>query len=475
MNHTTVIHWFRQDLRLADNPALYEAAQHDPVLPIFILDDHNAGDYALGAASRWWLYYSLNSLKKDLKNSLQIFEGDPQQILQVLIEKYGVKKVFWNRCYEPWRVKRDKRIKSVLEHQGVEVNSYNGSLLWEPWEIKKKDGTPYKVFTPYFRKGCLTYAAPRKPLPRPGKLRLFSSEENKSSIEALSLLPKLEWGKQFESHWKVGEKHAYKRLENFLEHGLDDYKEGRNYPAKQNVSRLSPYLHFGEISANQVWYESQAVHADKNLEHFHSELGWREFSYSLLYYSSDLARINLQTKFDNFPWLKNMKNLQAWQQGVTGFPIVDAGMRELWQTGYMHSRVRMIVGSFLVKNLLLHWHHGFEWFWDCLLDADLANNAASWQWIAGCGADAAPYFRVFNPVIQGSKFDAEGEYTKRYVPELKNLPAKYLFNPWAAPQGILSAADVSLGKDYPKPIVDVKLSRLRALAAFKSLAKQKLY
>ena len=274
-----------------------------------------------------------------------------------------------------------------------------------------------------------------------------------------------------EPHWHIGEDHAQDRLQEFVDHGLKDYKEGRNFPAQQNVSRLSPHLHFGEISPNQAWYAAKQKGKGQNMDHFLSELGWREFSYSLLYHFPKLPRKNLQAKFDKFPWRNDKRLLRRWQQGQTGYPIVDAGMRELWQTGYMHNRVRMIVGSFLVKNLLLHWHHGERWFWDCLVDADLANNSASWQWIAGCGADAAPYFRIFNPVTQGQKFDAAGEYTRHFVPELKDLPDKFLFNPWQAPPGVLNEAGVTLGKTYPEPVVDLKLSRERALQAFASLKK----
>lgn len=267
----------------------------------------------------------------------------------------------------------------------------------------------------------------------------------------------------------MSEKGARKRLDTFLEEGICDYKEGRNFPAKRHTSQLSPYLHFGLISPNEIWYSTKECMDDTNSDHFLSELGWREFSYSLLYHFPQLPKKNLQQKFDRFPWKKSKRMLRAWQKGQTGYPIVDAGMRELWQTGYMHNRVRMIVGSFLVKNLLLHWRDGERWFWDCLVDADLASNSASWQWVAGCGADAAPYFRIFNPITQGEKFDPEGEYTLKYIPELKNMPKKFLYKPWEAPELVLQEAGVTLGKDYPKPIVDCKQSRETALEAFSSL------
>jgi deoxyribodipyrimidine photo-lyase len=292
----------------------------------------------------------------------------------------------------------------------------------------------------------------------------------------LKLLPKIFWYETMDSLWTPGENGAHKALKVFLSDGLSGYKEGRNFPARNNVSRLSPHIHFGEVSPHQVWYQSQQMESTsgtiKDLEHFHSELGWREFSYNLLFHFPDLVDTNFQKKFDDFPWRDDSDLLGRWQKGNTGYPIVDAGMRELWQTGYMHNRVRMVVGSFLVKNLLIDWREGERWFWDCLVDADLANNAASWQWVAGSGADAAPYFRIFNPVTQGTKFDKDGEYTRKFVPELEKLPNKFLFTPWEAPQTVLEEAGIELGKDYPYPIIDLKQSRARALEAFASIKKE---
>jgi deoxyribodipyrimidine photo-lyase len=365
-------------------------------------------------------------------------------------------------------MQRDTLIKERLKKRAIEVHTCNGSLLWEPWSIKKDDGTPYKVFTPFYRKGCWGDAEPLAPLSKPDNVN-YVEDRNHDDIDALALLPKVPWDKQLEPHWDIGEEGARKRFGAFIDEGLSFYKEGRNLPAKPYVSRLSPYLHFGEISPNQLWHAVRSIGDDKHIEHFCSELGWREFSYSQLYYNPQLPRKNLQSKFDAFPWADNADNLCAWQRGQTGIPMVDAGMRELWQTGYMHNRVRMIVGSFLVKNLRLHWHHGERWFWDTLVDADLANNSASWQWIAGCGADAAPYFRIFNPVTQGQKFDPDGEYVRQYIPEIANLPNKYLFNPWETPEIILKEAGIELGSTYPYPIVDLKQSRGSALQAFQSL------
>lgn len=468
MNHPRIIFWFRQDMRLDNNPGLYKAFQLGKVLPIYILDDINPKDHSLGRASKVWLHHALKSLDKDLKGSLQVFKGNPLTILKALISKHTISHIFWNRCYEPWRMTRDTEIKKTLEFDNLTIQSFNASLLWEPWEILKKDQTPYRVFTPFYRKGCLFASSPKEPCPLPENMDMIF-EKKESSIDDLNLTPKNLWGQSIIQNWDISEKGAKKTFKDFLQQGLDQYKEGRNFPAKPFVSRLSPYLHFGHISPHYLWHTIKPLSDDENIDHFLSEMGWREFSNNLLYFNQSLPFENLQPKFNNFFWNDDALLLNAWQKGLTGIPFVDAGMRELWQTGYLHNRVRMVVGSFLVKNLRLHWHHGERWFWDCLFDADLANNSTSWQWVAGCGADASPYFRIFNPVTQGQRFDPEGEYTKKYIPELANLPTKYLFNPWESPNEILKSAGVQLGKDYPFPIVDLKKSRKEALNAFSSL------
>lgn len=469
MSKGIAIHWFRQDLRITDNPSLETAAEFDAVLPIYILDDENSQEFKMGSASRWWLHNSLQSLNESLDGKLSIYSQNPEIVIQELLKKYEVKAVFWNRCYEPWRIDRDIDIKAYLDDKNIENKSFNSHLLWEPWEISKDDGTPYRVFTPYYKKGCLNAEEPRLPS-KNLKIDTIFYDQDCEQIGTLDLLPRINWYSQIQEAWKPGEEGAQKRLDQFLEEGLLDYKEGRNFPFKENVSRLSPHLHFGEISPNEVWYQAKTKESvsgiQKSLEHFLSELGWREFSYYLLYHFPSLPKQNFQAKFNKFPWIKNESFLESWQKGETGYPIVDAGMRELWQTGYMHNRLRMVVGSFLVKNLLIDWREGEDWFWDCLVDADLASNSAGWQWVAGSGADAAPYFRIFNPVTQGLKFDPEGEYTKKYVPELKLLPNKFLFSPWEAPKEILEKAGIELGKDYPEPIVDLKYSRELALEAF---------
>ena len=472
-----VIVWFRQDLRLSDNPAFSTAANTGaPVLPVYVLDDENAGEWRMGAASRWWLHQSLNSLDNDLGGGLRFFTGKADELIPRLAKRVNASGIFWNRCYEPWHIARDKIIKSELLANERTVRSFNGSLLFEPQTVTKSDRTPYKVFTAFYRKGCLAGGPPpRAPVDRPTNVRLYQLE-TETELADLKLLPALRWYDEMEKSWSPGESGARQRLETFLDKGIQNYKLGRNRPDQEFVSRLSPHLRFGEISPHQVWHAVKALEGDRaiaaDMDHFLSELGWREFSYNLLYHWPKLPRDNLQRKFNRFPWRDGHEALVRWQRGQTGYPIVDAGMRELWRTGYMHNRVRMIVGSFLVKNLLLHWHHGEQWFWDTLVDADLANNSASWQWVAGSGADAAPYFRIFNPVTQGQKFDPDGAYVRRYVPELGELPNKLIHNPWNAPTTVLRNAGVRLDDNYPAPIVDLKESRELALSAFKSLTAE---
>ena len=476
-NLAPVILWFRQDLRLTDNPALQAAVDAgQPILPIYILDDENSKDWAMGAASRWWLHQSLSSLNESLRGRMQFFRGDARTILPRLVQDVGADLVLWNRCYEPWRISRDTKIKEDLQRDEIAVRSFNGSVLWEPPNTNKPDGTPYRVFTPFYRRGCLQNGIPpREPLSAPDSLDL-STGSHGIPLDELALMPEINWYGGISAEWSPGESGAAARLDEFLANGLAHYDEGRNRPDQRYVSRLSPHLHFGEISPNQAWFAVNDRFTGKELsadaDRFLSELGWREFSYNLLYNEPSLPTENLQRKFDRFPWREDEEALRRWQRGQTGYPIVDAGMRELWQTGYMHNRVRMIVGSFLVKNLMLHWLHGARWFWDTLVDADLASNSASWQWIGGCGADAAPYFRIFNPVTQGKKFDPEGLYVRRFVPELSGVPDKFLHNPWEAPAGVLDEAGVTLGDNYPQPAVDLKASRERALAAFKSLSSK---
>lgn len=463
-----IIHWFRQDLRLADNPALYQACQQGTVLPVYILDDAPAAKCALGAASRVWLHYSLHALNRSLNNHLCCYKGNALELLLALTRRYAVTSVYYNACYEPWRRTQDAAITQALQAQNIQVVKKSGALLWNPEQVTKQDGTPYKVFTPFYEKGCLKADAPRTPLPTPARMNLLHDTQA-HAINNLELLPSHNWHKQLTQHWQIGEEGAHARLHDFIQQAIGTYENGRNFPVHKCVSYLSPHLRFGEISSHALWHVACSHNPSAQYNAFCRQLGWREFAYHLLYYNPNMQQKNLQNKFDAFVWQEDVQLLTAWQQGNTGIPFVDAGMRELWHTGYMHNRLRMVVGSFLVKNLLLHWRSGEQWFWDCLFDADVANNSAGWQWVAGCGADAAPYFRIFNPVTQGQKFDPTGEYTRRFVPELSALPLKYLFAPWRAPVDVLAQSGVLLGENYPQPIVDIAASRKRALVAFASL------
>ncbi len=461
--------WFRKDLRLADNPALVQAAKSGLVVPVFILEDEEAGPWKRGAASRVWLHHSLKVLNETLDGRLTVYKGKADHILPSLVRKFDAEAVYWNRCYEPWRRERDVALKADLKSMGIQAESFKASLPWEPWEVLKADGTPYQVFTPFYRKGCLKAPAPRKPLQKPD-FDLTERDSGSIAIEDLGLIPEgYSWPNRIMAHWEIGESGALKQLDHFLMSSGSGYKRGRDYPAKDDVSRLSPYLANGEISPNTVWYRAHMVMEGDDLDTFCSELGWREFAHSLLYHFPDLPEKNFQPRFDPYPWQKDEKMLAAWKKGRTGIPIIDAGMRELWQTGYMHNRVRMIVASFLIKNMMTDWRDGQNWFWETLGDADLANNSAGWQWVAGSGADAAPYFRIFNPVLQSEKFDKEGDYIKRYVPELVMLPTTHIHAPWKAPEDVLEGAGVDLGKTYPLPVLDLKETRNKALAAFKAL------
>lgn len=472
---TVNILWFRQDLRLKDNPALIAACKTGEIIPIYIHDSGAPERAQLGGASKWCLHHALKALNKSLNGKLVCFSGDPKAIIEGLCEAYDVGGVFWNRCYEKWARERDADIKSSLKDAGINVSSFNGSLLWEPMQVLKQDDTPYKVFTPYYRRGCLSKAHPRYPQGKP-EIKLYDGA-NKSEmavlLDDLDLLPSIPWDSTIKRLWDISENGAQDKLARFIEDAARDYDDARNIPSVKGTSLLSPYLHFGLISPNQAWYavlDAFDGNTDiKGVDVYLSELGWREFSYYLLYHFPDIQSKNFNSKFDKFPWRRDDESLRAWQFGNTGIPIVDAGMRELYETGYMHNRVRMIVGSFLVKNLLIDWREGERWFWDCLLDADTASNAAGWQWVAGSGADASPYFRVFNPLLQGEKFDKEGAYVKQYCPELIKLDKKYIHQPWNAPKDVLKDAEITLGDNYPEPLVDLKTSRQRALDAFSEI------
>ncbi len=478
----TAILWLRQDLRVADNPALRACCDNASRLAIVFIDDPTEQTVStLGAASRVWLHHSLQKLDDELRRRgqrLLLMRGESHKVLNALIKGCNADFLAWNRCYDPASRARDTKIKQKLGEL-VEVKSFNGILNAEPWEMLKSDGTPYRVYTPFYRRVASEFpptrplAAP-KTLPGPvdqTELDALAKPASVHTLEELKLLPSTDWHTGMMRTWFVGESAAMKKLKVFLRQHVDNYGEARNLPAQSGTSRMSAHLHFGEISPRQILHRI-FDHADGELEPgsgaeiFAKEIVWREFAYHLLYYFPDTVDQPMDSRFAKFPWpTLQTDHLQRWQRGMTGVPIVDAGMRELWQTGWMHNRVRMIVASYLIKNLLIPWQQGESWFRDTLVDADLASNVMGWQWTAGSGADAAPYFRVFNPVLQGEKFDRDGEYVKRWVPELADVPVKFIHKPWEL------ASELRENFSYPHPLVDLKVSRQRALEAFDKIKR----
>ena len=480
MSRKTAIIWFRRDLRLADNPALTAACEsHEVVVPLFLWPpEDESGPRRMGEASRWWLHHSLAAHARSLRErglELTIRRGAALDVLRDVATKCRAAAVFWNRCYDPSAISADAGIEAALQQDGLRVESFNSHLLLEPSENLNRANRPFQVFTPFWNSLRKRYRH-ESPLGVPETRGKLSDVVPSLSLESLELLPKVPWDAEMRAAWEPGEAAAQRCLGEFLSQALGRYRDGRDSPSTIGTSRLSPYLHFGEIGPRQIWDAvTQALTAASgalsgaDAEAYLRQLAWREFAHHLLFHFPQTPDEPLRKKFRRFPWTSDRAGLKAWQRGATGYPIVDAGMRELWNTGWMHNRVRMITGSFLVKDLLVPWQEGAKWFWNTLVDADLANNTLGWQWISGCGADAAPYFRIFNPVMQGEKFDPEGEYVKRWVPELKNLPARWIHKPWLAPAGILSAAGVELGTTYPHPLVDHAEARDRALEAFSEL------
>lgn len=476
MPEAPAIVWLRQDLRLADNPALHAAHQSKRQLVLlYVLDDETPGHWRLGGASRWWLHKSLEALGADISKrggALVLRKGTAEAVLPKLIKELGADAVYWNRCYEPYAIKRDTALKEKLTSAGVEVHSFNGALLFEPWTVKTKTGEAYKVFTPFWR-ACLQAGVGRALLPAPKKIN-GGGEVKSDGLAKWGLLPsKPNWATGFEPEWTPGEAGARAALKTLIEDRLQEYPEARDQLGVAGTSRLSPHLHFGEISPAQIAAAIESA-ADENTalrrgaDKFMTEIGWREFSTHLLFHWPTLPEQNWRDQLDTFQWRDDNEALEAWRRGRTGYPVVDAAMRELWVTGYMHNRARMIAASFLIKHLLIDWRRGEDWFWDTLLDADLANNAASWQWVAGSGADASPYFRIFNPVTQGERYDTDGAYVRRWVPEVAKLPDDVLHKPWEADTVTLRAAGVELGRTYPAPIVDHAAARARALETYKN-------
>ncbi len=464
--------WFRNDLRLADNPALHAASLQDsPVLPVFIWDGGRPN--LPGSASRWWLYHSLKHLAESLAakgSSLVVQSGETLEALCRLAEQTGASRLYFNRGYEPEDRLLESRIKERLAGR-LEVKSFKGNLLFEPWALANKQGKPYQVFTPFWKQ-CLTLLRQETPLPAPDGLAAPPAWPECLPLEVLGLAPKLKWAEGFHTMWTPGEAGAAAKLAQFVQSALWSYAHNRDIPNLPGTSELSPHLHYGEISIRQVVAAVQQALAEQphrsreDADIYLKELGWREFAYHLLHYFPHTVNAPLKEAYRAFPWRHDPEGLKAWQRGQTGYPIVDAGMRQLWRLGWMHNRVRMIAGSFLVKDLLLPWQDGAAWFWDTLVDADVANNALGWQWVAGSGADASPFFRIFNPVLQGEKFDPQGGYIRRWVPELAELPDKWIHQPWKASSAVLQQAGIILGRNYPFPIVDHDEARQSALNAY---------
>ncbi len=477
----TAIVWFRRDLRLTDNPALLNAVNRaERVIPLYIHTPEEEAPWQPGAASNWWLHHSLASLDSDLHKAgsgLVIRKGPSSLVLASLCRDYEVSLVCWNRRYEPAVMARDKSVAASLAAAGRAVNSHPGSVLREPGTVLKKDGGIYRVYTPFSKQYFLDGPAAR-PAQQVDVMPPLPEGIESVPLQALSLLPAVEWYGAFGKHWRPGEAGAITRLRRFIDSGAAaQCDKGRNIPSDDGVSALSPHLHFGEISPRQVWYEvldsadflGEKADIPDNVKSYLRQIVWREFAIHLLYHLPHTAEQPFNERFRDFEWEDNPELLEAWQLGQTGIPMVDAGMRQLWQTGYMHNRLRMLVASVLTKNGLVHWLEGARWFWDTLVDADLANNSLGWQWVAGCGADAAPYFRIFSPSRQGRQFDRQGKYVRTWVPELARLPARYMHEPWRAPASVLSDAGITLGREYPCPVVDLAASRTEALRRFRAL------
>jgi deoxyribodipyrimidine photo-lyase len=478
MSDTNTLYWIRRDFRLHDNAALSAAIQMGaPILPVYLWEEELEKSYwGSGGASRWWLHRALEEAAVSWRERggqlIVLSSSDPLVTLRELCQQHDATQVVWNRRYEADLRVLDARVKRGLREAGIGAESYQDALLVEPHTIGTGDGKPYKVYTPFW-KTCQN-REPKSPIAVPlSQLRLVKTSPKSVSIESLGLLPKHAWHKKMDASWRVGEKAGLEQMRAFLRGGAAHYDEHRDLPGENGTSRMSPYLHWGHVSPRTVAHElkqAQDVTQGGPLVYL-KELYWREFAYNVLYHFPHTPTEPLRPEFKDFPWQADETVLKRWQHGQTGYPIVDAGMRELYATGWMHNRVRMVVASFLVKHLLQPWQDGARWFWDTLVDADLASNTLGWQWSAGCGADAAPYFRIFNPLLQSRKFDADGNYLKHWLPELESLHAEYLHAPWEAPGSVLRGAGIRMGKDYPEPIIDHSMARARALKAFDQFKK----
>jgi deoxyribodipyrimidine photo-lyase len=465
--------WIREDFRVENNEALAYASQnHEFVSALYIYNSKNFDKKR--EAQKWWLSKSLEAFSLDLKKFnilLEIQSGDELEVFKNISKKDDVT-IYWSKVYEPNVIDKGKKIRDLFIQNEINYKYFKGNILVEFQEMTKDDGTPYKVFTPFWKKTEQLYISkvPTKNLKIKSKERMINFFKKSNSPK--EFLPKKNWYKKFEKYWNPSEHDAKKYLQELIKNKIENYGDTRDIPGVSGTSKLSPFLKFGQIHVETIWKKCQDIKNKKTgYRKYINELGWREFSHSLINYFPQMLKGNLRKDFDNFPWVKNEKFFEKWKNGMTGYPIVDAGMRELYETGWMHNRVRMIVASFLVKHLRIHWMEGEEYFKNCLVDYNEASNVAQWQWVAGCGADAAPYFRIFNPILQGEKFDKDGIYTKKWVPELKNMPNKYLYKPWELEKKYQEQIKIVIGKDYPAPIVVHEEARASALEAFQSIKK----
>ncbi len=468
---STGIFWIREDFRIENNPALSFATQnHDNVIALYIYNNNDFDNKR--EAQKWWVFKSLETLKKELsdyKINLEIVKGDELEIFSKLNKKDKLS-VYWNKIYEPDVIAKGKKIRDLFIKNEINYKYFKGNILNEFQEITKNDGTPFKVFTPFWRNAEQVYLNQPPSKNYIVKKKIKKITIFKKCIEPIDILPKKNWYKKFEKYWKVSENDSKKILKNLIENKIKDYGTSRDIPSIEGTSKLSPYIKHGQIHVGSIWKKCSEIKSKGiGYRKYINELGWREFSHSLINYFPEMLKGNLRKEFDKFPWDKNAKNLKAWKNGMTGYPIVDAGMRQLYETGWMHNRIRMVVGSFLVKHLRINWKEGEKHFRNCLLDFNEANNVAQWQWVAGCGADAAPYFRIFNPILQGEKFDKQGLYVKKWVPELERVPSKFIHKPWEMEIKYQEAIKTKIGSDYPSPIVVHEEARNAALKAFQTL------
>lgn len=470
----TTLVWYANNLRVDDHPALIQAAARGAVVPVYVYDPEYTGPSALGGASKWWTHHSISALCdrfRDMGSDLVLRKGNPSEQLREIAQAVGADMVMFCESIEPDLQVREEGVGFELGKQGIEVERFPMHLLWPVGSVMTKDGNPYQVFSPFWKMALNTFE-PDAPMTAPTKLTAPERLPKSLGIDELGLLPKTNWHEQMQERWTPGEGGAQERLNAFVEHRLDDYHEDRNRLDIPGWSAMSPHIHFGEISVRRIWHtiaQDPQWSTRKSKEHYLREVGWREFAQHLINHFPRTIGEPLREQFKVFPWVKNPEQFEKWKRGQTGYPVVDAAMRNLWAEGWMPNRARMIVASFLCKDLRISWEEGMAWFWDTLVDADLGSNTLGWQWTAGCGADAAPYFRVFNPVSQGTKFDPDGAYVRQWCPELASLSKKAIHAPWEAPPMELAAAGVTLGEDYTEPMVDHKRAREQALEAFEKI------